>query len=124
MDKMLINATQPGELRLAIVKNNKLFDLDIENIGVELKKANIYKGKSYGGEMIAKLRLINNIRTEISYSMYIDEYEGLPIPGNSTGVKFSVTGIDKLKTPEHVIRFRSYLDFPQKGLYPSMVFWQ
>jgi ribonuclease E len=45
MDKMLINAIQPEELRVAIVKGNKLFDLDIEHIGVEQKKANIYKGR-------------------------------------------------------------------------------
>jgi ribonuclease E len=45
MDKMLINATQPEELRVAIVKGNRLYDLDIEHIGVEQKKANIYKGR-------------------------------------------------------------------------------
>jgi ribonuclease E len=41
---MLINATQPEELRVAIVDGQKLFNLDIESPGREQKKANIYKG--------------------------------------------------------------------------------
>lgn len=45
MNRMLINATQREELRIALVRDNKLYDLDIERIGVEQKKANIYKGK-------------------------------------------------------------------------------
>ena len=42
---MLINATQPEELRVAIVDGQKLYNLDIETPGREQKKANIYKGK-------------------------------------------------------------------------------
>jgi ribonuclease E len=42
---MLINATQPEELRVAIVDGQKLFNLDIEVPGREQKKANIYKGR-------------------------------------------------------------------------------
>ncbi len=45
MKRMLINATQPEELRVAIVDGQKLFNLDIESAGREQKKANIYKGK-------------------------------------------------------------------------------
>ena len=45
MRKMLINATEPEETRIAITKDNKLFDLDIENVDHEQKKANIYKAK-------------------------------------------------------------------------------
>jgi ribonuclease E len=45
MKRMLINATQPEELRVAIVDGQKLFNLDIEAPGRELKKANIYKGR-------------------------------------------------------------------------------
>jgi ribonuclease E len=44
MKRMLINATQPEELRVAIVDGQKLFNLDIETPGREQKKANIYKG--------------------------------------------------------------------------------
>jgi len=43
MKRMLINATQPEELRVAIVDGQKLFNLDIEAPGREQKKANIYK---------------------------------------------------------------------------------
>lgn len=42
--KILINATQKEELRVALVDGAKLFDLDIESSGKEQKKANIYKG--------------------------------------------------------------------------------
>lgn len=45
MHRMLINATQPDELRVAIIDSTLLIDLDIEHSGVEQKKSNIYKGK-------------------------------------------------------------------------------
>ncbi len=45
MKRMLINATQPEELRVALVDGQWLYDLDIENRLREQKKANIYKGK-------------------------------------------------------------------------------
>jgi ribonuclease E len=45
MKKMLINATQPEELRVAMVDGQRLYDLDIENRTRVQKKSNIYKGK-------------------------------------------------------------------------------
>ncbi|WP_440863109.1 ribonuclease E [Symbiopectobacterium purcellii] len=45
MKRMLINATQQEELRVALVDGQLLYDLDIESPGHEQKKANIYKGK-------------------------------------------------------------------------------
>ena len=45
MKRMLINATQQEELRVALVDGQKLYDLDIESGAREQKKANIYKGK-------------------------------------------------------------------------------
>jgi len=45
MKKMLINATQPEELRVAMVDGQRLYDLDIENRTRLQKKASIYKGK-------------------------------------------------------------------------------
>ena len=44
MRRMLINATQPEEIRVALVDGQKLYDLDIENRGREQKLNNIYKG--------------------------------------------------------------------------------
>jgi len=41
---MLINATQPEELRVALVEGQRLYDLDIENTNRQQKKSNIYKG--------------------------------------------------------------------------------
>lgn len=45
MNRMLINATQQEELRVALVSGQTLYDLDIERPGREQKKANIYKGR-------------------------------------------------------------------------------
>src|SRR3569833_2213828 len=45
MKRMLINATQPEELRVALVDGQYLYDLDIETPSREQKKANIYKGR-------------------------------------------------------------------------------
>ncbi|MCB1640309.1 MAG: Rne/Rng family ribonuclease, partial [Xanthomonadales bacterium] len=45
MKRMLINATQPEELRVAIVDGQSLYDLDIEIPAREQKKANIYKAR-------------------------------------------------------------------------------
>jgi ribonuclease E len=44
MKRMLINATQPEELRVALVDGQKLYDFDIEIPSKEQKKSNIYKG--------------------------------------------------------------------------------
>lgn len=44
MKRMLINATQKDEVRVAITDNAQLIDLDIETPGQEQKKSNIYKG--------------------------------------------------------------------------------
>ena len=45
MKKMLINATQPEEMRVALVDGQRLYDLDIENRTRLQKKSNIYVGK-------------------------------------------------------------------------------
>ncbi|MGO0999466.1 Rne/Rng family ribonuclease [Lysobacter sp. CA196] len=45
MKRMLINATQAEELRVAIVDGQSLYDIDIEQPSKEQKKSNIYKGR-------------------------------------------------------------------------------
>lgn len=45
MKRMLINATQPEEVRVAIInENNTIEDLDYEKNSIEQRKSNIYKG--------------------------------------------------------------------------------
>jgi len=44
MKRILVNATQQEELRVAMVDGQRLYDLDIEVPSQEQKKANIYKG--------------------------------------------------------------------------------
>ena len=45
MKRMLINATQPEELRVALVDGQNIYDFDIEQSGQERKKSNIYKAR-------------------------------------------------------------------------------
>ena len=45
MKRMLVNATQEEELRVALVDGQKLFDLSIDLPSREQKKANVYKAK-------------------------------------------------------------------------------
>src|SRR3712207_410183 len=45
MKRMLVNATQQEELRVALVDGQKLYDLSIDLPSREQKKANIYKGR-------------------------------------------------------------------------------
>ena len=45
MKRMLINASQPEEVRVALVDGQRLYDLDIENRAREQKKASIYKAR-------------------------------------------------------------------------------
>src|SRR6201998_1033452 len=44
MKRMLFNATQAEELRVAIVDGQKLVALDLESAGKDHRKSNIYKG--------------------------------------------------------------------------------
>ncbi|MCZ6880753.1 MAG: Rne/Rng family ribonuclease [Gammaproteobacteria bacterium] len=91
MKRMLINATQQEELRMAMVDGQKLFDLDIEVPSREQKKANIYKGKitriepsleaafvEYGAERHGFLPL-----KEISREYFVKE----PEPGSRINIK-------------------------------------
>jgi len=45
MKRMLINATQPEELRVALIDGQSIYDFDIEQRGQERKRSNIYKAK-------------------------------------------------------------------------------
>ena len=43
---MLINASQPEELRLAMVDGQALYDFDLEQLGYERKRYNIYRSRA------------------------------------------------------------------------------
>ena len=45
MKRMLINATQPEELRVALIDGQSIYDFDIEQKGQERKRSNIYKAR-------------------------------------------------------------------------------
>lgn len=58
MKRMLINATQQEELRVALVDGQRLYDLDIESPGHEQKKATSTKVKSPALNRVWKLLLL------------------------------------------------------------------
>ena len=60
MKRMLINATQPEELRVAMTRGDSLYDLDIENINEVRRKGNIYKG------------IVTREVTKLAAAMWID----------------------------------------------------
>ncbi len=91
MKRILINATQQEELRVAMVDGQRLYDLDIELSSVTRKKNNIYKGKitriepsldavfvDFGSQRNGFLPY-----REISREYYLSE----PIPGEKHNIK-------------------------------------
>ena len=54
MKRMLVNATQQEELRVALVDGQKLYDLSIELTSREQKKANVYKGPDLPRRALAR----------------------------------------------------------------------
>jgi ribonuclease E len=91
MKRMLVNATQREELRVAMVDGQKLYDLDIEVPSKEQRKANIYKGRitriepsleaafiDYGAQRHGFLPL-----KEISSEYFVRE----PAPGERVQIK-------------------------------------
>ena len=58
MKRMLINATQPEELRVALVDGQSIYDFDIEQSGQERKKSKIYKARVSGADAILLIAAI------------------------------------------------------------------
>ncbi len=58
MKRMLINATQEEEIRVALVDGQKLYDLDIESPGHEQKKQTFTKDESPGLSPVWKQLLL------------------------------------------------------------------
>jgi Ribonuclease G/E len=91
MKRMLINATQEEELRVAMVDGQKLYDLDIEIKSREQKKNNIYKGKISRVEPSLDAIFVDfgSARNgflpfrEVSREYYLSE----PIPGEKLDIK-------------------------------------
>ena len=93
MKRILINATQREELRVAIVDGQKLQDLDIELASREQKKGNIYKGRI--------TRVENSL--EACFVEYGGERHGfLPLKEVARGY-FRANGNDRLEEGQEVI---------------------
>ena len=91
MKRILINATQQEEIRVAMVDGQKLYDLDIELSSKSQKKNNIYKGKITRVEPSLDSVFVDFGSTrngflpyrEISREYYLSE----PIPGEKHNIK-------------------------------------
>src|SRR3546814_17053381 len=86
MKRMLINATQAEELRVAIVDGQTLYDIDIEQPSKEQKKSNIYKGR------------ITRLETslEAAFIEYDADRHGI-LPLTEISRDYSQSGVDHTK---------------------------
>ena len=57
MKRMLINATQPEELRVALIDGQSIYDFDIEQKGQERKRSNIIRPKFHELNKVLELHL-------------------------------------------------------------------
>ena len=98
MKRMLINATQPEEVRVALVDGQRLYDLDIEPTAREQKKSNIYKARvvriepsleaafvDYGAERHGFLPY-----KEIARALFKPAEGGAAQPGAKPGIKDAI----------------------------------
>ncbi|OYQ74417.1 Rne/Rng family ribonuclease [Wohlfahrtiimonas sp. G9077] len=108
MKRMLINASQPEETRVALVDGQRLYDLDIENATNIQKKANIYKGVitriepsleacfvDYGAERHGFLSF-----KEVSKEYYTDEAKNLSKPSIKEALKEGMEVIIQVEKEE------------------------
>lgn len=70
--------------------------------------ANILKGKLYGTETVLRAQPFDPLRLELSHTWFEYTKEGQRIPGTTTKAEFSKTS----QVPQHVLRWRLYLDLP------------
>jgi len=85
--------------------------------------ANVYNGDMYGGEIVARSMVADWLRVEASYSFLRVDRTGREIPGQP-GSFYAPPGTMP-DAPEHIFRFRPYVDLPDQGWYfSSMVYWR
>lgn len=115
MKRILINATQPEELRVAMVDGQKLYNFDIETTARKQTKSNIYKGRitrlepsleaafvDYGAERHGFLPLKDVARSYFLQKDKIPELEALQSGENvSTNNRFGIK--DVLKEGQELI---------------------
>ena len=102
MKRILINATQTEELRVAMVNGQRLYDLDIEVPSREQKKSNIYKGKITRVEPSLEAAFVNygaDRHGFLSFKEISKQYyrEGVSSESGKVGIK------DAIKVDQEVI---------------------
>ena len=83
MKRMLFNATQAEELRVAIVDGQKLIDLDIESAGKEQRKSNIYKARHHPRRALAR-SLLRRLRRRPPRLPAVQGNLAAVLPSNAT----------------------------------------
>jgi ribonuclease E len=96
MKRMLINATQLEELRVAIVDGQKLLDLDLESKGREQKKSNVYLGRITRIEPSLEAAFVNYGAERHGFlplKEIAPEYFPKPVEGETAPHKVHITDI-------------------------------
>ena len=87
MKRMLINARQPEEVRIALVDGQKLYDLDVENRIYEQKKSNIYKAIITRVEPSLEAAFVNFGRSRHGFLPFKEISSEIFVPGKSKSSK-------------------------------------
>ena len=109
MMRMLINATQPEEVRVAIVDGQHLHDLDIEVPSKAQKKANIYKGKITRVEPSLEAAFVVWLRPTwvLPFKEIARQYYANPDSGDGEDARTSKTWSRKAKNSSFRLRKRN-----------------
>lgn len=103
MKRMLINATQPEELRVALVDGQRLYDLDIEAAGRKQKKSNIYKGRIVRIEPSLEAAFVDYGANRHGFLPFKDIARSLFKPKSGDGGRGRITIKDELEVGQEYI---------------------
>ncbi len=93
MNHILINATHKEEVRVAIVKNKKLTDLNIETSLNKKTKGNIYKGKISRVEQSLEAAFVNYGKDRQGFLPFKEVAEGLYGDAQAKGDKLTIADV-------------------------------
>ncbi len=105
MKRMLINSTQPEEVRVALVDGQKLYDLDIENRGREQKKGVL---GGHGILVFVILKLVPVARLNLGQDLPNDipiAFHNCPLPSDSQTPRVNMAAAYRQSGPEMARRF-------------------
>ncbi len=101
MNHILINATHKEEIRVAIIKNKKLTDLNIETSLNQKNKGNIYKGKISRVEQSLEAAFVDYGKERQGFLPFKEVAESLYNDAKAKGDKLTIS--DVLKEGQEII---------------------